>query len=70
VREDGRAGPADILRHADAGVRDLRLGALAAQLLRHLNDLIHARRADRMATRLESAARGDRDAAFRGDLAI
>src|SRR5690606_17162836 len=48
VRDDRRASPTDVLRHADLGVGDLVLACLAAKLRDEIDDLVHARLADRM----------------------
>src|SRR5581483_1516087 len=67
VSQDGRAAPADVLRHADLCAVHLRLAAFTAQLLDHLHDLIHARRADRMTARFQPATRADRHRTFERD---
>src|SRR5258706_4288270 len=63
VRDGHRAGAADALRHAGAGAFHLRRARLAAELLRHLDDLVRAARPDRMAAALQPAQGADRQIA-------
>src|SRR5690606_571808 len=58
-----RARTADVVRQRDLGILHLALAAVAAQLLHALVDHAHAGRADRVAERLEPAARVDRHVA-------
>ena len=70
MSNDGRAGAANVLSHADFCAIHLGLATLTAQLLNHLNDLIDPRRADRMTPRLQASARAHRHASIWADLVI
>lgn len=59
MRQDRGAGAAYILCHSNGCAIHLGGTAFAAQLLNNLDDLIHARRADWMSTRFQSASRTD-----------
>ncbi len=70
MRDDIGAAPADILGHPDPGAVDLSGAAFAAELLRHLDDLVHAGRADRVTAGFQTTPGCDRDAAARSNRSI
>ena len=70
MRHHVRAAAADILRHADGRIFDLILSGQSAQLHHRFDDLVHARRADRMSARLQAAHRADRQLAANADLTV